>query len=443
MEPIAQPPAGTGAVTVRPLSTAQRAFWDKQTADGHSTGIIVGLSIDIFAPVDPHFFRMAAQALLDQCDALRTSFSRVDGALSQVVTPDVPVSFRAVDLSGPTESDESRQHAVEEWSHTPFDLAVPPLIDHLLVRVAPNTWTWHCRAHHLIIDAAGAAVGIAAVLETYVNLGAGAVPDISYLHSYADHLDSDQAYVASDRYRADLAYWLTRHATPSKRLFGPGHGPPARVSPRQRVVGREQYGRLLESCRANDVQPFHAFVSALGALAYRMFDRTTLSLGLATHNRTTEAERLTVGLLAGTMAFRLEIDPRETLAELARRASRQLRRDYRHARLPLNHLADAIGVARAPLFDLALSFQPASFELDVNGARVRLRTGIFAGTDTEPAAIHIRDPQGDSPLGVDLTHCPDLVSSSDAIRFYESFVNLLERWPEMAATPVAGLPLEA
>ena len=79
----------------------------------------------------------------------------------------------------------------------------------------------------------------------------------------------------------------------------------------------------------------------------------------------------------------------------------------------------------------------------MNGARVRLRTGIFAGTDTEPAAIHIRDPQGDSPLGVDLTHCPDLVSSSDAIRFYESFVNLLERWPEMAATPVAGLPLEA
>jgi hypothetical protein len=215
------------------------------------------------------------------------------------------------------------------------------------------------------------------------------------------------------------------------------------VSPRQRVVGREEYDRLLETCRVNEVQPFHAFVSALGALTYRMFGRSSLSLGLATHNRTTEAERHTVGLLAGTMAFRLEIDPCETLAGLARRASMQLRRDYRHARLPLNHLSDAIGVARTPLFDLALSFQPSSYEMDVGGARVRLRSGIFAGVDTERAAIHIRDPQGNSPLGVDLTHCPDLVCSGDAVRFYESFVNLLEAWPEMAATPIAELTLEA
>ncbi|HEY4216824.1 MAG TPA: condensation domain-containing protein [Gemmatimonadaceae bacterium] len=442
---MAYPPAGTGNETVRPLSTAQRAFWDKQAADGDgdSSGIIVGLSIDIFAPVDPQQFRAAAQALLDQSDALRTSFSRSRGVLSQVVTHHVPVSFRAVDLSGPTESDESRQRVVEEWGHTPFDLAVPPLVDHLLVCVAPDHWTWHCRCHHLVIDASGAAVGVAAILEAYASLLAGAAPDLSYLRSYADFLDSDEAYVDSDRYRADLAYWLARHATPSERLFGPGQGAPQRVTPRQRVVNREQYERLLEACRVNDVQPFHAFVSALGALAYRMFDRSTLSLGLATHNRTTEAERHTVGLLAGTMAFRLEIDPRETLAELARRASKQLRRDYRHARLPLNHLADAIGVARTPLFDLALSFQPASFEMDVGGARVRLRSGIFAGTDTEPAAIHIRDPQGDSPLGVDLTHCPDLVSSNDAVRFYEAFVNLLERWPDMADTSVAELTLEA
>lgn len=442
MDAMTHQTAPNDAGSVRPLSTAQRAFWDKQTVGGPAAGVIVGLSIDIFAPVNPELFRLAAQALLDQSDALRTSFSRVGGVLSQVITSDVPVSFRVLDLSGPSESDESRRRVVEEWSHTPFDLAVPPLMDHLLVRVAPDHWTWHCRCHHLIIDAAGAAIGIAAVLESYVSLAAGVAPNLSYLGSYADFLDADRAYVDSDRYRADLAYWLARHATPSDRLFGPGQGLPERVSPRQRVVSREQYERLLDACRFNDVQPFHAFVAALGALAHRMFGRSSLSLGLATHNRTSEAERHTIGLLAGTMAFRLEIDPRETLAELARRASRQLRRDYRHARLPLNHLSDAIGVARTPLFDLALSFQPSSYEMEVGGARVRLRTGIFAGTDTEPAAIHIRDPHGDSPLGVDLTHCPDLVCSADAVRFYEAFVNLLEAWPDVAGLHVGQLIVE-
>jgi hypothetical protein len=426
---------------VRPLSTPQRAFWEKQTPGADAQGVIVGLSIDIHAPVQPDLFEAAAQALIDQSDALRTSFERIGGVLRQVVMRDVPVSFRTLDLSGPSETDETRTRAVEEWSNTPFDLAVAPLIDHLLVRVAPAQWTWHCRCHHLVVDAAGAAVGIAAILETYGRLAAGEAADLSRLGSYVDHLQADAAYVASDRYRQDLVYWMTRHATLPERLFRHGEGQPARVTPLQHVVDRARYDELLDACRADDVQPFHAFVAALGALTYRLFGRTTLSLGLATHNRT-DRDRHTVGLFAGTMAFRLEIVPAESLTDLARRASRQLRRDYRHARLPLNHLAAAIGAGDAPLFDIALSFQPASYEMDVNGARVRLRSGIFAGMDTEPAAIHIRDPQGDSPLGVDLTHRSDLVHTGDVVRLYDRFVQLLGAWPGVRAIPIEHLSLD-
>jgi hypothetical protein len=425
---------------VRPLSTAQRAFWDKQTAEpGAAAGVIVGLSIDIFAPVQPDLFRTAAQALIDHSDALRTSFVVVDGELSQVILPEVAVAFHVLDLSGPVESDASRARAVGEWSQQPFDLSIAPLIDHLLVRVGPEHWTWHCRCHHLTIDAGGAAIGINFILQTYATLAAGGTPDMPPLGSYLDYVESEREYVASEQYRDDLAYWIERHAAEPARLFRAGEGEPGNVTPKQHVLDRCGYDALLDACRTEGVQPFHACVASLAAMAFRLFGHTGVSFGLATHNRTTELDRRTVGLFAGTMAFRLDVDPNESLGALARRASRQLRRDYRHARLPLNHLAAVLGRTEAPLFDLALSFYPAGHDMDVGGARVSLRSGIFAGMDTEPAAIHVRDPQGDSPLGVDLTHRPDLVRSDDVVAMYDGFVRLLGEWPQARTTTIADL----
>ncbi len=427
---------------VRPLSTAQRAFWDKQQVEpGAAAGVIVGLSIDIFAPVDPDLFRTAAQALIDHSDALRTSFVLVDGELSQVVTPDVAVAFQALDLSGPTESDESRARAVDAWSQQPFNLSAAPLLDHLLVREAPDHWTWHCRGHHLILDAGAAAIGITAILQAYATLAAGGAPDMSSLGSYLGYVDTEREYIASEQYRDDLAYWIERHSAEPTPLFRAGEGEARNVTPKQHVIDRRGYDALLDACRAEDVQPFHACVASLAAAAARLFGNTSVSLGLATHNRTTELDRRTLGLFAGTMAFRLEVDQNESLGALARRAAKQLRRDYRHARLPVNHLAAVLGRPDTPLFDIALSFYPAGHDMDVGGARVSLRSGIFAGMDTERAAIHVRDPQADSPLGVDLTHRPDLVRSDDVVALYDAFVRLLGNWPQARTTTISDLVL--
>jgi hypothetical protein len=425
--------------TVRSLSTAQRAFWDKQSDGSSNAGVIVGLSLDIYAPVQPRLFRVAAQLLNDACDALRTSFARVDGEFRQVVSRDVAVSFDALDLSGTAETDESRARVVQDWSNEPFDLTAAPLIDHLLVKVAPSHWIWHCRTHHLIIDAAGASVGMTALLQAYATLVAGGVPDMSHLGSYADFIDADAAYLESERHREDLAYWIGRHAAPSTPLLRAGSGVADTVAPRRGELRREQYDALIIACRDEGVQPFHAFVATLGAVAFRLFGRTSLSLGLATHNRTTDLDRRTVGLFAGVMAFRFAYHPYESLGDLARRASKQLRRDYRHARLPIDHLARAVGQANAPLFDLALSSYPTGVDMEFGGARVRLRSAIFAGLDTEPIAIHIRDPQGHAPLGIDLTHRPDLVSTDDAVALYDAFIQLLGEWPSVRTTPIAEL----
>jgi hypothetical protein len=425
--------------TLRPLSAAQRAFWAKQFDGSSQSGVIVGLSLDIFAPVQPRLFRMAAQLLNDACDALRTSFARVDGQLRQVVSRDVTVSFEALDLSGAAETDESRNRVVQDWSNQPFELTVAPLIDHLLVKVGPSHWIWHCRTHHLIIDAAGASVGMTALLQAYATLVAGGVPDMSHLGSYAEFLDADEAYLTSERHREDLAYWIGRHAAPPAPLFLAGSGAAHNVAPVRRELSRKQYDALVIACRDEGVQPFHAFIATLGAVAFRLFGRTSLSLGLATHNRSTELDRRTVGLFAGVMAFRFAYHPYESLGDMARRASKQLRRDYRHARLPIDHLAHAVGQPDTPLFDLALSSYPTSVDMDVGGARVRLRSAIFAGKDTEPIAIHIRDPQGDAPLGIDLTYRPDLVSTDDAVTLYDAFIQLLGEWPSARATAIAEL----
>ena len=88
-------------------------------------------------------------------ETLRTTFSLVEGKLSQIVHPGAPINIPMVELAQPTEEEQwaeadrlARGHAAFE-----FDLARGPLLELKLLRFNERSHLLLVSMHHIIVMA--------------------------------------------------------------------------------------------------------------------------------------------------------------------------------------------------------------------------------------------------------------------------------------------------
>ncbi|MFF8961099.1 amino acid adenylation domain-containing protein, partial [Streptomyces sp. NPDC014894] len=134
-----------GLVDVLPVSPLQEgllfhALFDEQGTDVYVEQLDLGLD----GPVDPAVLRASWQALLDRHASLRAGFRQLSGVDEpvQVVTREVVLPWREEDPSGLAEGERAaaaERLGIEERSRR-FDLAAPPLVRILLVRMGPDQY---------------------------------------------------------------------------------------------------------------------------------------------------------------------------------------------------------------------------------------------------------------------------------------------------------------
>ncbi|MFC7762569.1 condensation domain-containing protein [Catellatospora bangladeshensis] len=137
-----------GLAAVWPLSPMQEgllfhALFDDSGPDVYT----VQISIDLDGDLDPARLRAAAVALLRRHPNLRAAFrQRPDGEPVQVVQREVALPWREVDLSGLPVDDRDAElvRVVTRDRAVRFDVARPPLVRFLVVRLAPAAGGWSC-----------------------------------------------------------------------------------------------------------------------------------------------------------------------------------------------------------------------------------------------------------------------------------------------------------
>ncbi len=327
---------------------------------------------------------------------------------------------------------------------TPIELDSGPLFRFVLARATDNLWFSLFRCHHLIADGLSISIVGRLVADAYDSLRSGEQSQLSSTRSYLDFCAADAAYLKSDRYRRDLAYWEARFATlPPALVPKPAAAPAAPGAARRPPIiwspERDDYDAFLAACGAAGARPITALVLLLGLVVTAADEQSDLVIGMAVSGRSKEQGQQ-IGQFANIIPLRFGFEREEGFGGVARRIAEQLARDYRHQGLPVDALSRALklsGHGRRTIFDVFLSYIPAgksNYDFTLAGARVEPK--ILRSEEPVPLALYVTESHhGGRPL-FEFAYNQQYIETAEVEAIRDRFMDVIAAF---ARTPDATL----
>jgi amino acid adenylation domain-containing protein len=408
-------------VSSRSLSAAQLGLWMKYQMMPASPAFLTGIGCRLRGRLDAERLHKSIQAVTAASDALRTCFG---------LDADQPVQHVRSSVEAPFAQSQIERGELPEWDDTPFDITRGALFDTLLLQDGPDSWMWRTRFCHLIVDGVGLLAYVRAVMQAYRQLGAGEPPTLCAAGSFQSALEDDVRYRASERHARDLAYWQSRQPCAAEPLVGPGHGVDAGLKTVESRFERAAYDRFAADCKAHNLAPATVITALLAVIARRQQRRNTVTLGLASHNRTS-AQRDTIGMFSGYLPLHLALDESETPLACAQRCEAQQRRDLR-ARMAAPNLGGAS-------FELVVS----QIESDIHAVdgELHIEVETLQGCDADKAFLLIHHQPGTAPIQACLTYPPHLLDGEELEAMFRQLCRLVAQWREIRDVPIGRLAL--
>jgi amino acid adenylation domain-containing protein len=433
------------AATVVPVASALDDLLDRSNLTGRQFLIYAGQRLhpgvalynSVYAirwpSLQPEQFKLAWQALVDTCDALRITVAEVGGVPQQRVVPPFHAPVDCVDLSQDTEFELAFSNWVAARLRHPLILT-ERIFDTALIRRGADEYVWFLHIHHIVVDGAAVQILIRRVTELYsdVNLGSGVLPQ------FAEHAAAACALRQTGEYRAAKCYWQAfLRDTPDTPYF---YGVDAsRTTAQERVVLRLDVSTAaavssLARALATPAMSVHAtsanlFNAVFAAYLSRVSGSEQASIGVTFHNRTSDLDRRTIGLFMEVFPLLLRVTPDHSLISLMQEVATCTTQALKHRQFSVGHSA------RAPAFSGLFNYMRA-LSKPLGSLDVRR---IHPGHGSNAISLSV-EPRGDTyDLWFDVN--ADVAASSSAQRLAEHLRTLLAAAVQEPDRPLSTLSL--
>ncbi|MFD6309041.1 condensation domain-containing protein, partial [Streptomyces sp. NPDC060223] len=381
--------------------------------------------LELAAPLDTEVLRASWQALLDRHASLRASFRQPAGAsrLVQAILAGVILPWSEVDLSDHPDPAAEAERLAEAERDRGFDVAVPPLLRLVLIRMGGPRFQLVITMHHLVLDGWSLPILFQELSEVYAAGGdAGGLPPVTPYRDYLAWLERQDR----DTARAAWADALAGVTEPS--LVAPVDRGTEPVPPQHVVepLGQEQAEALREVARVHGLTVNTVVQGAWGWLVGLLTGRRDVVFGATVSGRPAGipgVERM-LGLFINTLPVRVTLDPaRSFLDTLADTQARQTGlMDHQH--LGLAEVQRAAGPGAT--FDTLLVFE--NFLRDAAGPPSPGGLDVV-GVESADAAHYplILAVLPDADMSLRLDYRPDLFDEASARGLVARLVRVLEQ----------------
>ncbi|WAP59563.1 non-ribosomal peptide synthase/polyketide synthase [Streptomyces sp. S465] len=420
---------------VWPLSPLQEGLLFHAVYDERGTDVYVEqLVLDLAGNVAPATMRTSWQALLDRHDSLRAGFRQLAGMAQpvQVIARGVALPWREEDLSGLDAEvawAESERLGVEERERR-FDLAVPPLLKVLLVKVGSERYRMMVTLHHILLDGWSLPVLMRELWTCYEAGGsARGLPPVTPYRDYLAWLARQDNEAARDAWRQELA------GADEPTLVAPGERSAAPVASGKAATdaGAALATRLRDLARRSGLTLNTVIQAAWAVVLGRLTGRRDVVFGATVAGRPADLPGMEsmLGLFINTVPVRVRLDPArsvaETLTELQDRQSALL--DHQH--LSLTEIQRLAGPGAT--FDTIMAFEnhPIGAQESTAATGVRITGTAMRESTNFPLSLGVHPTE---ELRLRLDYRPDLFDTEAAQALLDRVVRVLE---QMAADPEA------
>ncbi|MFJ4788508.1 condensation domain-containing protein, partial [Streptomyces sp. NPDC088794] len=418
---------GSALAEVWPLSPLQEgllfhAGYDDRGLDIY--GVQFVLAVD--GPLDTARFRASWEALVRRHATLRAGFHRrASGEPVQLIMREAALPWHEADLSGLSESEAAarlEELAASERARR-LDLAVPPLLRLVLIKLADERHRLIMTTHHILMDGWSMPVLMSELSAIYA--ADGATTGLGRAHSYGEYL----AWLDHQDKEAARAAWRTELAgTDESTLVAPSDATRIAVLPDEVTVdvGAQTSSAVGELARAHGLTVNTVVQGAWALVLARLAGREDVVFGATVAGRPPELPGVEsmIGLFINTLPVRVRLDGArsvlETLTDLQDRQTRLMS----HQHLGLAEIQKLTGVGS--VFDTLVVFESyPHVSVDAPGPE-SLSITILDGHQSTNYPLTLGVLPGDS-LQFHVTYRPDLFSRAEAGAVGRRLVRVLEQ----------------
>ncbi|MEA2223223.1 MAG: hypothetical protein QOH83_1599 [Solirubrobacteraceae bacterium] len=444
----AAPPRDRGSRA--PLSFGQLRLWFLDTLDAGAAYDMPAV-LRVRGELDVELVERSLNAIVARHEALRTTFTAVDGRPSQVVAKRVVVRVAAHDLTGvdPAQRERTCEEIVQREARHRFDLAAGPLLRAAVVRLGSGDHVVVLNLHHIVADAWSMRIFIHEIGACYAAFSSGRPADLPPLAiQYADYAIDERERLSDDLLAADIDFWRDTLDGAPEELALPFDRPhPAQRRHRGDVVRTHLAAQLRDRLAAyaaeRDATLFQVLLAAYATLLHRYSGQADLVVGVPLANRGRPEVGPLIGFFVNTLPVRIRFDGDPSFEALTDHVRTQVLSGLKHLDAPFERIVDALQPQRslqhAPLFQTMFCSQEAPTSglamLDPNIEILPVHNGTAKFDLT--VLLEERDDGIDAPWEFD----SDVFDAATVVRMSESYEVLLEAICADPTRPVSQLEL--
>jgi amino acid adenylation domain-containing protein len=443
-----------------PTSFAQQRLWFLDQLEPGTAFYNVDTSMPLPWALDIAALAQALNEIVRRHEALRTTFSAIDGEPVQIIGPNYKLDLPVIDLRELPEDQieaEAFRLATEE-AQRPFDLARGPLLRTTLLQFTDEYFLLLLTMHHIVCD--GWSLGVffrelMALYEAYEQGQPSPLPELPI--QYADFAAWQRQWLQGDVLKEQLEYWKKQLADLPELQLPTDRPRPEITSASFRGAHETLFipKPLAEAIRRlsnrEEATPFMVLLTAFEVLLSRYTNQEDIVVGSPIANRNRAELEPLIGFFVNMLVMRGDLSGDPSFREAVRRVKQVCLEAYAHQDLPFEKLVEELQPERDlrnPLFQV--SFQLFS-SADVDEGEY---SGEQYSTDSEEPAEWLEVERGTAniDLALDLWESPDgifgrveystdLFDAATIQRMLAHFMKLLE---SMVANPdqrISQLPL--
>ena len=415
---------------VRP-SFAQEGLWFVEQIQPGNRAYNIPIALRLEGPLDLEALERALTEVVRRHEAMRTTFSVVDGAPMLEIHPPYSVRLTPERIG---KSARARRTFADASANAAFDLSAGPLFRAALGRSTAKDHTLVLTLHHIVSDEWSLELLVQELGPLYSAARrdeslADALPELPV--QFADLAAWRRARLDGPVLDRQLAYWVQRlqGAEPVLEL------PADRPRPPVPSLEGARYAHTLDAevaagfrtlAAQEGVTPFVAMMAAFQVLMYRLTGQNDLIVGTPSSTRSrTEAESL-IGFFVNTLAFRADLWGRPSFREMVARTRVQSLDAFANNDVPLDRVVRALNLrrdpSRTPLYQVMFALFPSSRESEFLGLQAS-PLDVDSGGAQVDLTLYVSD-SGDGFRAL-FEYNTDIFDEATIAGFAEAFESLL------------------
>jgi amino acid adenylation domain-containing protein len=433
-----------------PLSFAQQRLWFLNKLEPGNRAYNISLAVKLSGELDVGVLEQSLNEIIRRHEALRTTFTTVNGQPVQIIAPCLKLSLSVIDYQKNIESqgDAGIQQFLTEQSQQPFDLSRGSLLRAKILRLAAQEHILLLEMHHIISDGWSSEVllkEIGTLYKAFLTGTASPLPEISI--QYKDFAQWQRKWLQGEILQAQLSYWKQQLEDIPAALNLPTDKPRPKV---QTSNGAQQsielsgsvIKRLKEIACQENVTLFMLLLAAFQAFLYRYTGQDDIAVGSPIANRNRDEVKGLIGFFVNTLVLRTDIRGNPTFAQLLERVKKVALQAYTYQDLPFEQLVEVLqperDTSRTPLFQVMFSVQDYSQLPDIPGLALNL---IKIEPETAQFDLSVSIELRQTAVMASFEYNTDLFDNLTITKMLRHFENLLSGVAENPQLKLSQLPL--